>query len=64
MSDKITKRHVATHAIFGGFTGARVGTRYIYSFEEVQKSRANPFFRFRNKKVKQEYLRFLKGSNL
>ncbi len=33
----MAKQHIATAAIYGGFTGSRVGTRRLYTEEEIDE---------------------------
>ena len=50
------KQHIATHAILGGFTGVRVGTRYLFTFEEARDARNKPGFRWRNEECRRTAL--------
>lgn len=50
--------HIASFGL-RGMTGARIGTRYLYSFEEVRENVPLPWFRWRNEETRQKYLAWL-----
>jgi hypothetical protein len=46
------RKHIATCALFGGFTGHRTGTRYFYEHAEAIENQSRPMFRWRNEKCR------------
>lgn len=53
-----SRKHIATHGTIG-WAGHRVGTRYLYTFEEARAAAMKGWFRFRNAKCAQKYHEWL-----
>jgi hypothetical protein len=56
----MSRKHIATYPLFGQFTGARVGTGYIYTVDQIEKVRTrlaaqgqSLSLRWRNKECRQ-----------
>jgi len=54
----MSRKHIATYGT-RGWAGHRVGTRYLYTFEEVRAAIMNSWFRFRNAECAKLYHEWL-----
>lgn len=54
-------KHIATYALMGSWTGNRIGTGYVHTFDEVRLHIGKPYFRFRNRDIEAEYRKSRKG---
>lgn len=53
------KKHLATCGIMG--FGNRIGTRFMFSPEEVKKNFNAPYFKFRNEQCYRKYVEYFQN---
>lgn len=58
MTREATGDHIASYGL-RGMTGERIGTRYLYTFDEVREAIALPWFRWRTAKSREAYIAWI-----